>query len=502
LLDLSSSQDTKELQLLRILSNEKELTERQLTKDIYGAFTPAALAAFQQLKARLQAKLLNHLFFLDHTDPRHLVTRRYEMAVLHLLHQATALTMEGEYGLAEQRLRRCLLLANRDGFIAYAVQAARQLRTLYVTRRKPGRYREMVTELARLQQLQAWEDEAEHLNAEFRVAAGSTVATQHRLLPQLPAYLGQLEALHAQAQTFNTYWLLYRARLFYEQLRGNFLEIMRITAQAEQDLRAGQLNERRFDYRYNHFMAVYGHLMSRQSLRGLELAQHYLPAFHASSTNWFAFQENHCLLALQAGDWDHARRVLDTVTANPSYPKQQAAARQRWDLYRTYLEFLLPGPGGRSARQTVAQWALMLPDFNRDKRGYHVAVLIVQLLYFLQRRDLDAVMVRLERLRKYQQLHLHEEPALRSRLFLRLLMLLLDWDFNPRVCAQRGQSLLGKLQAAPLPGEAYAEIEVVPYEKLWELTLQLLQQGPPLAANAAPRRGRPRGKSRAITPTT
>ncbi len=486
LLDLDPAATTKEMQLVNTLLRNPETTQHQLVKELYGASTAANMAAFWQLRARLQGKLLNHLYFLDHDDPRYPVGRRHEMAIWQMLHQATVLQAEGEYTLATQRLRRCLLLAERDDYLHYALWAARLLRALYANQGQAAAYQALARTCAQLQQRLNWEEEAETLHLDIRSAIVSTVTAKRALLPVLPTIIGQLESLHARAQTFNTATYLYRARLTQQEMLGNFPEILRITQQATEQLRAGELNERRFDVRYNHFMTVYAYLRSRQPERGLELAAEFEQDFHPSSNNWFAFEENHVLLALHAGRYALAQTLLATVFKNPFYQKQRAAGQQRWELYRAYADFLLPAAGGSAPRAaaSVAQWALQLPDFNRDKRGYHVAILILQLLYFLRRRRLDEVMVRLERLRKYQQLHLREDDTLRSRLFLRLLALLPEKNFNPRACAERGQNLLAKLREAPQPGEAYAQIEVVPYEKLWELTLQLLQQGVPLASEA------------------
>ena len=105
---------------------------------------------------------------------------------------------------------------------------------------------------------------------------------------------------------------------------------------------------------------------------GLELAEQYEKAFHTSSNNWFSFQENHTLLALHAGSYPRARKIIKAALANPFFHRQRGAARERWQLYAAYVEFLLPPP--RAARTaTVAQWARQLPDFNRDKRGYNVS---------------------------------------------------------------------------------------------------------------------------------
>ena len=481
LLDLEGVAPTKEMQLVSKLLQFPDATQHHLVRDIYGQSTPANVAAFWQLRARLQAKLLNHLYFLDHSDPRHLVGRRFEMALWQMLHQASVLQAEGEHTLAKQRLRRCLLLAERDDYLNLAVMAARLLRNLYANQREPANYQALTIKYARLRKRLAWEDAAEERHLEIRNAIGGTVATKRALLPKMPAYILELQELHRQAKTANTATYLYRARLTQEEMLGNYREILQITQAAAEQLRTGQLNPRRFDLRYNHFMTVYAYLRSRQPAQGLLLAEQYEQDFHPSSNNWFTFQENHVLLALHAGRYEQAQHLLGTVFRNPFYQKQRTAGQQRWELYRAYLEFLLPTTG-LSRSTSVAQWALQLPDFNRDKRGYHVAILILQLLYYLRRRNLDEVMARLERLRKYQQLHLRDDDTLRSRLFLRLLALLLEKDFNARACAERGLNLLAKLREAPQPGEAYAQIEVIPYEELWSLVLQLLQQAAPLSA--------------------
>ena len=473
ILDLNDKRPTKEMKLIALVKNP-ELTQNQLVKSIYGKVTPSNTTAFYQLRSRVTAKLLNHLYFLDHSDPRHLVSRRHELNILAILHQATVLMAEADHEFAELRLRRCLHLAQQDEFPVYAVLAARQLCTLYVMLGKLPQFRVATKQLTHWQQILSWEDEAEALHNALQLAVGGTVAAQRRLLPKLQEYIARLEQLHQEAKTFNTFFHLYRARLYQQEMLGDFEEIIRITTSANQQLEAGQLNARRFDKRFNLYMMAHGYLGSRQARKGMELARQHLSEFHQSSTNWFAYQENHFLLALHAEQFDYAQQVLKTVTTNAAYLKQRASAKQRWDLYREYLGMLLPTTA-QTIRKPVAQWALALPDFSRDKRGYHVAVLIVQLLYFLQRQDLDEVTVRLERLRKYQTLHLREEEALRSRLFLQLLAILGKWDFKPRVCAEKGAALLHKLQQAPVPGQAFAQMEIVPYESLWALVLRLLR---------------------------
>jgi len=158
---------------------------------------------------------------------------------------------------------------------------------------------------------------------------------------------------------------------------------------------------------------------------------------------------------------------------------------QRWDLYKSYVDFVLPPARNNTARQRqLAQWVLVLPEYSRDKRGHNVAILVLQLLHFLRERNLEAVMLRLERLRKYQQRHLYEANTLRSRLFLRLLPTIVEKNFVVDRIAERGKALLQQLRDTPPPGEAFAEVEIIPYEHLWELVLDVLREGPPVPNEA------------------
>ena len=144
----------------------------------------------------------------------------------------------------------------------------------------------------------------------------------------------------------------------------------------------------------------------------------------------------------------------------------------------------------RRRNQMAIFAALTVPEYGRDKRGNNVAILIFQLLHYLRERQLEPVLARLERLRKYQQRHLRDAAAIRSRTFLRLLLLLPEAEFNPATLTQRSKTLLGALRQAPLTGEADAGIEIIPYEDLWELVMSLLREGTRtrVAGSAARRR--------------
>jgi hypothetical protein len=481
LLDLDAARLGKEERLMQEIAVNPDITALQLTKLLYGANSVSNQAAMRQLRARVQDKLLNHLFFLDHSDPRLVVSRRYEVECLNLLHKATILYLEGEYSLSERLLRRCMRTAALGDFTAYEEQAAQKLQAIYAGQRQQSKYEKIGQELAGLRQTISYEQEAEHIFLNVQLGIEEVVAKRQQILEQLPGYLQRLEELYQLAPTFGTFHALYRVRLANASLVGQYQDIIRETGEAAARLEKGEINARRFDQRFNQFMNVYAHLRGRRPKEGLKLAEAFAETMHPTSSNWFYFYEHYLLLALHAGEYEQALQLLQLAHKNPSYGKLRPAAVERWELLEAYTELVLPPEQVSLKRrnQLAVFAALTVPEYSRDKRGYNVAILVFQLVHYLQQRLLEPVLVRLERLRKYQQRHLRDAATLRSRTFLRLLLLLPEADFDPAKLTVRGKALLRTLEEATLTREVDSEVEIIPYEDLWALVMNTLRQGTP-----------------------
>jgi hypothetical protein len=372
-------------------------------------------------------------------------------------------------------------LAVDNEFTLYAELAAQRLRTLYADRGDSHQYKVVEKELQHFRQVLEWEREAEQVVLDVRLTMVGTVARRRAMVPKVPSYLARLAELHKKAQSFNTFFALYRLQLIYAELTGGYEDLIRYTSEANQLLAEGKLNIHRFDKRFNNFASILAHLRARQAPLGLRLAEEYVHDIHPTSSNWFYFYEHFVLLALHAADYEKALRLLQIVHKNPSYQKQRPGALASWELIEAYTELVQPPdrlPPNRRSQLTVFA-AINVPEYTRDKRGYNVAILVFQLLHYLQQRVLEPVLARLERLRKYQQRHLRDQAALRSRTFLRLLLLLPEAEFDPDELEEHSQKLLVQLREAPLVGEAEAQIEIIPYEDLWEFTLSTLRKGAP-----------------------
>ncbi|WP_157547469.1 hypothetical protein [Hymenobacter sp. DG25A] len=300
------------------------------------------------------------------------------------------------------------------------------------------------------------------------------VRVRQNLLNKLPEFIQQTEEYYKQAHTFRIYDYLYKLRLMQQELIGDYEGIIQTTASSEKLYQRGKLNAKRFDRRYNMYYSVYAHLQARHVRQGLKLAPEYLKAFHRSSGNWFVLLELYLTLAMHAGDYAQANELLNMVFQNPFYSQLRDSAHQRWELYRAYHHFIDPENSPLRGLH-FTQFMQTLPEHSRDKQGLNVAILILQFLHYLRLRDVEALLPRLEGLRKYASKHLRNPAAQRTKLFFRLLQLTVKENFDIKACERKGQPLFARLEQTPMPGEAFAGIEIIPYENLWQQTLQILQ---------------------------
>ena len=465
----------KETTLWENIRQGKYTGDEQAATDLYGS--PAGSKGYAMLKARLWQKLLNHLFFLNLSDQPGNAPRPCEQEARNLLHQARMLIKRGEFDLAEVLLRQALKIAQEFEYTPICVDCLELLRLNYVREIKPDLFYKTQQTLARHLFIAQCEQEAEGLYYTARIELNHSIHSRKKFLLQLSVIVPRLKTLWDQSDSVNVFSLYYLLDMWYYELIGDFTSIIEKTSTSQQLLKQKKINTKRFDINQNGYMSVYAHFRAKRFADGLRLAKEYLPSFNQASTNWFAFMENYFLLAMHSGDYGQAFDLIKRVDQNDFFLKLSPRAKERWTLYRAYLAIALPRAASVESASGVALWSAV-PEYIKDKEGFNVALLILQFLREIQTGDIQLLNSRVESVGKYVSRHVSDRPARRSRLLLRLLVLAVNQRLHADACRKKGAALLAQLKATPEPGDAYAEIEIIPYEHLWELVLREMEAQP------------------------
>ncbi|MDX5436042.1 MAG: hypothetical protein LPK03_02545, partial [Pontibacter sp.] len=329
--------------------------------------------------------------------------------------------------------------------------------------------------LPELYKKQIYDREATQLHGKTITAMQLRVSDRSNFLKDFQRILLRMEELWTISSSSVIFHKFHMLRILYLEQNGNYTEIVKVIANAEQLLFQKAINPHWFNKRFNSYVYVYALLQSRQYEQGLKLANEYLSLFREYSTNWFGFMENFVLLAMHSKNYAKAAQLLLKATVGSQFEKLPGSSRERWELYRRFFLFMHSACSNARLYKVPPEVSNNLILLPKDKAGFNLSLLVLEILEGLAEGKFEDLELQADRVRKYTAKYLKGEKAERPRLFMRMLQLALKGK-NMDVVHQQGSKMLQKLQETPLPGDAFAEVEIVPYEHLWEVALHLLEK--------------------------
>jgi hypothetical protein len=464
-------ESTLESKLFHLLKNNFIDSDEAVAKNLYGS--GKLTGSYRMLKSRFRKKLYNHLHFLDFSLDNLKAANEVTYTCLSLLTEAQALVINSELKLALKLLEQVLFLATKHENNEMKIIALENICSIYRDLSKERELSKRREELRQCYEIQVFEREGLWLYENLMRGLRAPISDKPKALKDYPPALARMWEMWEKSKSSKIFFWRHILQIAYLEQQGEYAKIVDKIAKTEKLVAENQVSIFWYNRKYNAYIEVYGLLQSRQYERGLELAAKNVKLLEQYSANWFGFMENYVLLAIHSKQYQLAENLLKDVIESEHLRKLSDASIERWELYRRYFVFLVGHVVGErqpALKSEVTAKLLILPN---DKAGFNLALLVLDVLEKLSEGEMDELEVQAERVRKYAQKYLRGEKAERPRLFMRLLLLALTKQ-NAREAREQGQALLEKLRAEPLPGDAFTEVEIVPYEHLWEHVLQSL----------------------------
>ncbi len=470
-LDLNEDNPNKEQELLNGIISGNFMTDGEAAHELYG--TNADDQRYRMLKSRLRQRLLNLLYFVDYRDSKTRISTQYEQESTNYIHKAKILLREGLDDIAEKMVNKALAIAKETELTDVTLEGLGILRKLHSFRCQPANFYKNLEELGHYRKLNEIENKAYNLYYEQRMLVKKSVNSRKKNLDDAIKVVDELERLWKETNSFNIFDFYYILNVICHESIGNYQIILELTQETEKLVKDEKINPLRFDERFNVFMKTYALLRTKQFDEGLKYAKNALTYFERSDSNWFAHMENYFLLAVRNREYDLGADIIDQVFRNPNMDKLMVKPVQRWKLLRAYMYHIHPEKHLNDI-VNFDQFYVSLNVLNQDKNGFNVALMILEFLHYLIRDEKDKLLDKVERLQKYIYRHLNEgEITYRDKLFFKLLLVMIDSGFEPDLAKKRGQKLYEKLKTADEPGDAYADLEIVPYEDLWQHVIEM-----------------------------
>jgi hypothetical protein len=197
--------------------------------------------------------------------------------------------------------------------------------------------------------------------------------------------------------------------------------------------------------------------------------------------NWFKNQELMIKLCFHSEQYENAYLVFRETSSHPKFKKLIGNYQEFWKVCEVYIYVcvslgLIQDLSAEEQRKKfrLSTFVNNVPGFAFDKRGMNIPIIIAQILYFLAKKDFNSVLDRIASIEKYCIRHLVDRYFdVRSYYFIKMLLTLPDAEYNVKRVQSRSQGFKEKFEAAP-ENAKNIELEIMPYETLWGLLMNLL----------------------------
>lgn len=490
LIEIAKKKGQRSIQLVNQNFRKKEISkDNQLYEGIIkGVFLTDDIAAkkmfgedpgnrnYRNAKGKLKNKLLNHLYFLDYEKDSYTMYERNEYECMHTLHHCKILIREGANDIAFKMLPALIKTAKDFELADIVLEALTLLRNEYAYDGKTTPFSETNDEIKIWASLADAINESSETYHEVLTYINKSLSSQNRILEKVPALIEQIDKRAKKHKSTTLEIMALKLRLLYNQLTWKFDENVKLCDQIEKKYLNVPNAEVMVDLSMQKisFIKMYSFYSLREVKKGAKYAEERMDIFRNGSYEWFSFIEYYFLLMMKGGDYDKAGDIFRTVRTNKNYGNLDETDKDRWTIYRAYLVFM------NDAK--LLKWGFDLdgfisstPDYGKDVQGFNVAVIIIQFMYLLREGNIKEVRKKVDEANQYSSTHLDKRHNYRNSIFIRLMNIVTEKNFDYEVVEEKCQNYYGKLQTTHIPDDIYNDLEIIPFERLWDIVLHILK---------------------------
>lgn len=415
------------------------------------------------------------MFFLDFTENNQKASSQFEQECIQQLHQAKMLLFTGEYRIAKSLVLKAMTTAERCEFTKYIIYSLEDLVRIYSENCQPHLFEDVVNRLAEVREIYNKEEGAREHFYFIKMMVIKSVNSRKKNLENAAESIVALEKLYKATQSYNIFEYLLQLNLLHKELTGDFQGIITMLKEIEKGKYLGNtLNENRMDYGQLIKSMAFAYLKAWDFDKGIAYVEKLLDYFEEGSSDWYNLRDTYFLLAVFKKKYKLANEIIDKVFENKTFEKLDKEEKEKWKLYNAYLQ--LVGSGNFFLRNySFVNILEKMPEYDKEREGFNAAIIILQFIYYVEQGQLNELEKRRDELKTYMSNHFKENFSYRTRTMYKLLNIVVENELNLKSIQFKSRYLVKKLQENQVVGNAYTEFEIVPYEHLWELIINMLK---------------------------
>ncbi|MEM9887246.1 MAG: hypothetical protein AAF849_15240 [Bacteroidota bacterium] len=459
------------------------LTENQFDSDkdaaehFFGKGANESDRRYKELKERLYSKLLNTVFFIDETR---LNFNKYQKTYYELVRDVTAaniLMRRLYYKNATYLLKKSLRKANNFDLLDLQYQILQLLKRYHsnvtFNRKKYTHYE---------QQLINTKDklEAEYLAEKyFTLARMAYVEDRTNFKKHYEITSKYYHDLEPYLDKYDILNLHIYARVIKVMMHTSNRELEELIKTSDDSIRYLEGKKYANPNQINYFLKekAIACLQLGKYEEGIRAVEKTIKKNSYNAT-WLNSLYLLSLLHFHLANYEEVYKNTLAVKKSKSLPMVSEESREPWILVEAYLQFLIEAgilnkPKRKSLK--VSKFINEVPTFSKGKRSTNVPILVLQILFSILRKEQNTFVERLAAIQRYNNRYLLKDNTYRSNCFIKMLVCVGEASFNRIATERRAKKFKKRLAESPLlEVKQNYETEYLPYEKLWEIVLNLL----------------------------
>ena len=195
--------------------------------------------------------------------------------------------------------------------------------------------------------------------------------------------------------------------------------------------------------------------------------------------NYVKFKSLQFTLYTYLKEYDKLQDIVDEIL-DPKFPHQSPKITETWKLRNAFVELLIEAEIIQDPHSDnkfkLNRFINEMEETSKDKRGLNISILIVQLMFFLIRKEFSKVFDKIEALNQYSFRYLRKDETFRSNCFIKMILKLPEASYHPIRTKRYVNKYLKRLEEQPYEiSMKMLDTEIVPYEHLWEIIEHILQ---------------------------
>lgn len=455
----------------------------QSDEDAKALFKEGDEANLTSLKNKLKERLLDAIFLLDFKDANFTNRQKAFFECYKKWSAAMTLLIRNAKITGIDLLERLLRHAKHFEFTELTLDILRVLRLQYSTVDGDiAKYEETKAQYLEYEKIWQMESKAEFFYSELMAQYTNSKSTKAEVTEQAREYYAELKPFMSVCSSFKLHLFGRMVHLLIYNSENDYVNTAKLCEEAiaffdKKDYDSG------LPLQVFYYNLIVCYLQLGEFDKGQKAIERCEYFFEEGSFNWFKLQELFFLLAMRTGHWTEAYHLYEKVVNYSRFEEKQVQIVEMWRIFQAYVFYLIKVGkipesvlSERSKRFKMSKFINEITLFSKDKSGMNISVLIVQILYAVAEKDYKKSSDRIEGIEKYCSRYLKDESTFRSNCFIKMLLQAPQANFHREATRRKAERYAKQLLTMPLDAANQAhEVEIIPYEQLWEMALESLQ---------------------------